>query len=1164
VGDHASYMDAKTFSAKAAKITIIALIVVLTFAGLSISARAQSLIAGDITGTVTDPSGAVIVGATVTAKSQATAAVLTVKTNAEGMYRFSLLKPGQYSVSVEQQGFNSEERTVTVSVGQATAADFVLPVKTRTQVVEVTASLPLITTGSSETTGFSQLQVAQLPNPGADITTIAFTAPGVVVSNGAGYGNFTVNGLPGTSNLFTVNGENDMDPYFNINNSGATNLTLGANEIQEATVTANPYGGQYGQLAGAQVTEITKSGTNQFHGNAVYYWNGRYLNANDWMNNNAGICPGGVPCAPRPFSNANQWAASIGGPVLKDKTFFFVDTEGLRFVLPNVQSVTIPDPAFASAVLANVQANQPNEYNTYKTLLGFWANAPGANRAAPAPNSPACDGLTLNGFDPTKQSCADRFAAAPTALASEWILSGRVDQRIGNRDNLFVRYRSDQGTQPTYLDPISSKFDAISVQPSWDVQAQETHLLGTYMTNAFTAAASHYTAQFQQSQPLASTTFPYAIITSGSVPFSGFNPMNDFPQGRNITQYQFIDDFNWTRGKHTFKFGENFRRYDVSDHNFFFNYPGVYFGYVAGGLQEFADGLAYQYRRADNIASNVPIAMWGIGTYAQDEWNVKSNLKLTLALRAEHNSNPVCQINCLANFVSPWASLPSFTAGSNSGNIPYNKDIATGLHTAYSGVDAINWGPRIGFSWSPRASNTFVISGGFGIFYDNPAAGMVDDLLADPPLAVSLRVRPVGGTPGFDTTSSGSAAIWSASAQAFNKGFSSGETYSQIHASLAALGVPFAAPAFESITGTVHSPRWEEWNLQVQKQIGKSMAFVANYVGNHGGNIPYLNPWLNACDPGQAYGLTNGFYNGLVTQCPDYPTVQTPTVANYSTITQVQSGAISNYNGLTATFKRTFAQGVSFDVNYTYSHALDEVSNGGLFAYTFAADNIPLNQMNPFGLRLGNYGNADYDVRHLINADYVVNPTFHFENTFVREVLNGWQWAGKMYWHTGVPFSVVDGNWNGVISNGGSTVLGQPISGVAVETACGGGNASFYGTAPSCLNAAAFVNSLSPTFNGYTAFSNQGRNQYRGPHYFDMDMGLFKTFTVHERFTLGIGAEAYNVFNHPNFDNPDSNLADATFGQISTMLSVPTSPYGNFLGFDSSPRVVQLSAKLKF
>ena len=214
---------------------------------------------------------------------------------------------------MKQGGFAELVQTLVVEVGQTSTADLQLSVNRTSETVEVTGTAPLINTEPSINTSFTQNEVAQLPSAGGDITNIADTAPGVVVNGTGGYGNFTANGMPATSNLFTVNGENDMDPYFNINNSGASNLTLGQNEIGEATVITNPYGGQYGQLAGAQVTYVTKSGTNTFHGNASYWWNGRLLNANNWMNKESQVEGGAKNEAP--FSNANQWAASVGGPI---------------------------------------------------------------------------------------------------------------------------------------------------------------------------------------------------------------------------------------------------------------------------------------------------------------------------------------------------------------------------------------------------------------------------------------------------------------------------------------------------------------------------------------------------------------------------------------------------------------------------------------------------------------------------------------------------------------------------------------------------------------------------------------------------------------------------------------------------------------------------------
>jgi hypothetical protein len=1110
---------------------IFSLALIAALVALATQAMAQSLISGDIQGTVTDPSGAVIAGATVALKSLDTGATQTASTNASGAYRFSLLKPGRYTVTASETGFQKAERGVEVSVGQLSTADLALEVGAATQTVEVVASAPLVSTESSINTAFTATEVAQLPSAGGDITNIAGTVPGVVLNNTMGYGNFTINGLPGTSNLYTVNGENDMDPYFNINNSGATNLTLGQNEVQEATVIANPYSGQYGQLAGAQVTMVTKSGSNQFHGNLLYWWNGRTMNSNDWFNNFYGES--------RPFSNANQWAGSVGGPIRKDKTFFFFDTEGLRFVLPNVDSETIPTPAFATAVENNVAALQPNESATYTKMLNLWLNAPGSSNAIPIPNTTDCNALSLPGFNPATQACAAKYEATPTALASEYIVAFRIDQKLSNNDNLYFRYKLDHGVQPTTLDPINSNFDAISHQPAYDMQVNETHIFGPRSTNQFMGTFSHYDAQFSQNYQDASSTFPYGVITEGDVPFSSFNQLYNFPQGRNISQYQFIDDLTLIRGAHNLKFGINFRRYDVSDHNFFFNSPGVYFGYTDAGLQQFADGVAFQYRQNLNLASDVPIALWGTGLYAQDEWAVRPNLKLTLALRAEHNSNPVCQFNCFANLKGSFDSLASVTS-SDPGSVPYSSDISYGQHQAYPATDAVNWSPRFGFAWSPGSGHKTVINGGFGIFYDNPAAGLVDDLLANPPVSVAIRVRPPSGVLPFATGSTGGAGIWAASANAFNIS----ESYNQISSALTSLGSLFEAPSITAIDGTIHSPQWQEWNFQVQRQLTNSTVLTVNYVGNHGINLPYTNQWLNEYDE---YGL----YSAV----PGTPIPASPRVPNYGTVTEVQSGAISNYNGLTVSFRKQLTHGLSAGANYTWSHNLDEGSNGGIFTY---GDSI-LGQINPTSLRENNYGNSDYDIRNLFNAYWVFDPTFNFSSRFMRSVFNGWEWSGKWFWRSGLPFSVTDDNT--ALGNYAGTFLAVPVAGQVAQP---GGACNGSAAVTPCLNANAFVNGASPTFTGYDALSSQTRNQYRGPHYFDMDMNLYKTFHFGEQRKLGVGVQAFNVFNHPNFALPDSGMGDATFGQILSMANAPTSPYGSFLGFDSSVRVVQLSAKLTF
>ncbi len=261
-------------------------------------------------------------------------------------------------------------------------------------------------------TNFNQNMITNQPNGGNDITYVAQTAPGVTMSVGGGYGNFSAYGLPATSNLFTVNGENDMDPYLNLNNSGATNLTLGRNDLQEATVISNAYSGQYGQQAGAQVNYVTKSGTNQYHGNAMYWWTGRAMDANDWFNN--------LYQTPRPFANNNQWAASFGGPIKKDKLFFFVDNEGIRYIVPSTQPVFAPTSQFINATLANIATNDPAGLPLYQQYFNLFQTAPGYNPNSNlgagscgdlGPGNPADGYRNVPGL--TADNCIGQYQASP-------------------------------------------------------------------------------------------------------------------------------------------------------------------------------------------------------------------------------------------------------------------------------------------------------------------------------------------------------------------------------------------------------------------------------------------------------------------------------------------------------------------------------------------------------------------------------------------------------------------------------------------------------------------------------------------------------------------------------------------------------------------------------
>ncbi len=542
----------------------------------------QSATEGAISGTVTDASSAVLADTTVTLKNLDKGYSRQTTTNAQGIYQFPLADPGNYEVVIAAAGFKQFGAKAAVNVGQVTVVNAKLEVGAAGTTVEVSASAPLMDTEAADmSTSFDRNLVENLPNGGNDLTAVAYTAPGVVMNSGGMYGNFTANGLPATSNVFTVDGENQMDPFLNLNNSGPTNLMLGKNSIDEATVVTNAYSGQYGQQAGAQVNLVSKGGTNNYHGNVQYQWTGRLLDANDWFNTFF------QPQQPRPFANNNQWAASFGGPIKKDKTFFFIDTEGIRYIVPSTTTVYTPTTAFLNDTVnigLPAAGASANSIATYTKASTIWQAAPGFKNGAAIAASQSCiDPLTGAQIDngPTATAtagCLQSYSASPALPAKETLLIGRFDQNFGTKDRLFFRFDIDTGTQATYADPIDpSAFSAASYQPEYNNSLNWSHTFSGSASNQFVAAVSYYRAIFIENTNQATSPFPYAMFVGTTVgvssPFglpsaTGLNAENfAFPQGRNVTQAQLVDDFAKTLGRHSFKVGVNFRRYDITNYD---------------------------------------------------------------------------------------------------------------------------------------------------------------------------------------------------------------------------------------------------------------------------------------------------------------------------------------------------------------------------------------------------------------------------------------------------------------------------------------------------------------------------------------------------------------------------------------------------------------------
>jgi Carboxypeptidase regulatory-like domain len=1069
---------------------------------------AQSTISGSVIGTVTDPSGAVVKAATVTLENTATKLSLSTTTNSEGGYRFDFVPPGTYVLSAALNGFSTWQETIAVTVGQSTTINPQLKVGSSESRVEVQADVAQIETESGNiATNYDETQIRLVPNPGQDLTYIAQTAPGAVMNTQNGGGNFSVFGLPGYSNMFTINGMDYLNSYGDNNKSGATNNSLGANEMQSVTVANNGYSGNYGRLVGSNVNFVSKSGTNQFHGNAIYDWNGSALNANDYFNVRSDT--------PRPFDNVNQWAASIGGPIWKNHTFFFVNNEGLRIILPTTTPVNIPSPQFEAATLANLAIVSPASVPFYNQIFSLYSNAPGAARAQNVLPNGGCGTFALAAGAP----CALQFQAIPSNFTGEWLLAFRIDQIVSPKDQVFLHIFTDHGVQATSTNTINSAFNQSSPQPEWQGQLNETHTFGSRAVNQFLGAFQWSGILFGPANyASALAAFPTQLKFSGTT-FTTLGQNQSNPVGRHITQYQFVDDFSITEGKHTLKAGVDFLRDDL---NVFF-YGTNTAGTATTSLADFFQGNATNYTQSFPNALHQPFAAYDLGFYAEDDWAATPHLKLTGTLRFDRESNITCRTNCFARLSTP------FEDSDHSPAIPYNQAIQTGVsHNLYN-FTPIAFEPRLGFAWSPFGSSSTVVRGGIGNFRDFIPQSILQGFALNTPNVNGFTVAGAPLSPDAAGNVFTTAAGYNTT---FLNGFSQGATL----ATLQAIDPGFSPPGYYGAQGNTKNPTYLEWNLEVEHSFGASTTASINYVGNHGIHEVFINPSLNAYAP-------SGFA-GLPIAVPD---------ARFSSVTELQTDGTSNYNGLVISGRHNFSHGLQALATYTYSHALDDVSDNGFTAWSYNTDPSVQYPQNPYNPHL-NYGNNDADVRHAFSASYLWTPGLdHWIGHGPQRLWGGWSLSGTFFYRTGLPFTVFDSADTATL---GSTFYG----GTVFANYSGGAQPGCSNPNSTCLVATDF----SPATTG---FGPQRRNQFRGPGFFNTDLSIMKATKMSlwgEGQEFVVGAGFFNILNHPNFDQPVGDISSSQFGHIIQTVSPPTSILGSGLGGDSSPRQIQLTAKFNF
>jgi outer membrane receptor protein involved in Fe transport len=1133
---------------------------------ISPAAHAQTAVTGALSGVVADSTGGVVPKASVVITDSATGAKVVAITNAEGRYTVGLMKPGLYRITASAAELKSDTVEVTVILGTTATADIKVTPTGMSTTVEVRASdLPLVDAQNvALATTFTEQQIQDLPAPGGDVTTVAFTVPGVVVNAGGMYGNFSSDGLPGISNLFVLNGFNNQDPFLNLNNSGSSNLTLGQGELADATVVQNAYNSQYGRAAGAILNYTTKSGGNRFHGEAVYDYNGTVLNANGWFNNDTDTS--------RPHAVSNEWALNGGGPIIRDKVFFFSDYEGLHYVLPNSGFVSLPSPQYEAYALATVPTSA---VPTYNQIFNLYNGAPSYAGAAPVPTvsgaSPSNPGGGCGSLSGTSIAGSSNILGqnVPCALSAygqannlnvEWLFTQRVDWNLNDKHKIYGRYKMDRGSQPTNTNFVDSAFNVVSIQPEYEGQFNDSYVITPNLINSAVIAANWYTAYFgPPSIPASQAVLPFEAAFgigadgSGTPEQGGFSNLGvpaAFPQGRNVTQYQIEEDLSWTRGKNSFKFGANFRRDDAEDFDAqvetdfplleVFSLSDIAQGSLCAAASNYCNSNLFQQSFVSNPTAH--LALYNIGIYAQDEWQVIPRLKLTIGARVDRTGPPLCHDNCFSLYEG---GFPNSNASLTQ---PYASEINPSNAHAF-GVDAIEFQPRFGFNY--QLDSKTVIRGGAGLFADLYPAVFLDGPIQNFPntnteTLVSSNIASSGTGSMYANAAAGNSAVAA--------GFATG-TVTSLNNSLTALGIPFSPPSLLAyFGGTFHQAQYLEYSLQIQRQLGRSDGVSVGYAGNYGYNELIQNPFLN--------GATGGFNNATGTWASlgtlgNLPA--TPPDPSFGQADAYTNNAHSNYNGVMFTYTHQ-GNGLRSHISYTYSHALDMASNGGVgTAEPFNSGTIAKQLTPSLGPGNLNYSAADYDIRNNLMGDVVYEEPFKTRNRILNTVVSGWMIAGKTYYRSGEPFSVVNSNliagFPALATIGGTSLMPQ-VSSFNLANTCGSNPHAAVMNA--CLDATQYAGS------SQTTFGNLRRNFFYGPHYANTDATLTKQIVKTEGVAFMLGAQAYNIFNHPNFSNPNTTLGVGSFGTITSVQAPPTSPYGSFQGAAVTQRILVVTGKVTF
>jgi hypothetical protein len=1146
---------------------------VVAIAVLSAEALGQGETTSAIVGQATDATGAVVPAATVTVTSHDTGSKRSAKTDGAGRFNFPQLKPGAYTVRVEAQGFQPQEAdNVFSGLGQKQTVNFILRVARSNETVEVSSEAPIINPSNANTsTTLDTPALEDLPNPGGDLTYPLQFASGALINTAGsgndfvggtnGYGNVEFNGLPALSNGYIVDGLETNDPLTNLNSGLSTNLVLGLNSISEVTVNTLSYSVDQGRYGASQVNYVTKSGTNQFHGNLYELWNGSIFNAADYFTN-------ATPGNHKPRSNVNHFGGSLGGPILHDKLFFFFDSEWVRIALPIVTPTTVPTPAFQQYVLQQLPVGGTDSvtgstyapapqllpfYQKMFSLYGKTSGVPLAVLGCPF-NS---DGTLASGATPSGNGCANRQSISHSSDDHEQVQTARIDYNINTNNTAWFRFQADTGVQAAYTDPINPLFNSISPQPLYSFAAGYTHVFSQNLVNYFNPAFSWYESLFAPSNfQKTLSAFPIVLQGSGAnAPFTTIGGLdNTWLQGRRASRFFINDNLAWNRGSHEIRVGTNVRILRLNDYDFG---EGTVPLVTYTDLPQFVYGVASTATKTFPTNQNEPFNFLNLDLYAQDTWKVTPKLTWTVGIRDTFNSNPLSPHDQVARLRGSFDSI------SHDVNQPLNAAIQTHLGSLFSSTPLAILQPRTAIAWQFEPKT--VLRTGFGLFSDILPGTVADLVGMNPPYVRTFQgglLGTVGGAAIAPGVPNSAVDATVAADQRFSSGFAKGQlSCASPLANAATCLPPVAISAVPN--GTLHAPYFMEWSLGIEHQFGTTASMQAQYVGTRAVNQPYLTQ-----------------VNGYQTVCQGcfapFPYLQPPD-PRFGAVTQLSTGANSHYNALQLTAMKRLSHGLQGQVNYTWSHCLDTVSNGGFLQFSAGGILSPLP-----GKLARDYGACDYDIRHNLTGQYVYQLPIKVQSHSLGYVANGWQLSGTMFWHSGIPFSVLStpysANGRGIVQGSGpqfaNVVPGVPLyEHHALAGVTQPGSIQW-------LNPDAFVSAVDPStgacYGGDNSencqFGNLGRNALRGPSFVWNDFYLTKWFPVTEHMKMRLDAQFFNVFNHPNFGLPSIVLAgipgkpttQTGFGALTYATSPPTGLLGVGLGGDSSPRMIALQLRLEF